>query len=72
MHDRAGALKIVVQDDGIGFDHSPEFNRVKPEGSFGLFSIKERMADLKGSFEIVSGPGKGCKAVLIAPLGVKT
>ena len=61
-------LKIVVQDDGIGFGYSSEFQRVKSEGGFGLFSIQERMADVGGTLEIVSKPGKGCKAILTVPL----
>ena len=63
-----GALKIVVQDDGIGFDFRSEFQRVRPEGGFGLFSIKERMADLGGTLEIESEPDKGCRAILSIPL----
>ena len=71
MEHTDGFLKIVVQDDGIGFDYSSEFQRVKSEGSFGLFSIQERMADMGGTFEIISEPGKGCKAILKVPLGEK-
>ena len=65
-----GVLKIVVQDDGIGFDYRSEFQRVKPDGGFGLFSIKERMADLGGTLEIESEPDKGCKAILTVPIGL--
>ena len=42
--------------------------RPSNEGAFGLFSIRERMADLAGALEIESEPGKGCKATLVAPL----
>ena len=56
-------LKVIVQDEGVGFDP-----RAASRG-FGLFSIQERMADLGGSLEIVSEPGKGCTAIMIAPLG---
>jgi signal transduction histidine kinase len=38
------------------------------EGAFGLFSIREHMTDLGGALDIVSAPGEGCKATLIAPL----
>lgn len=68
MEDTDGFLKIVVQDDGIGFGYSSEFQRVKSEGGFGLFSIQERMADVGGTLEIVSKPSKGCKAILTVPL----
>ncbi|NQT68042.1 MAG: transporter substrate-binding domain-containing protein [Desulfobacteraceae bacterium] len=61
-------LRIIVQDDGVGFDDSSEPQTVKPEGGFGLFSIKERMADMGGTLEIEFQPGKGCTAVLSVPL----
>lgn len=63
-------LKIVVQDDGVGFDHHGACRRAQDNGGFGLFSIAERMSDLGGSLEIVSRPGKGCRATLTAPLRV--
>jgi PAS domain S-box-containing protein len=61
-------LQIVVEDDGIGFDTDSADNVPSYSAGFGLFSIALRMADLGGSLEIVSAPGKGCKATLIAPL----
>jgi len=63
-------LKIVVQDDGIGLDSPLVSPKGGVEGSFGLFSIQERMTDLGGALEIESEPGKGCKAILTMPLSV--
>ena len=59
-------LRIVVKDDGVGFDVH-DAKSTSREGGFGLFSIRERMADLGGSLEIESEPGLGCAAVLVAP-----
>ncbi len=64
-------IRLVVQDDGIGFDSSAALGKVKLDGGFGLFSIQERMEGFGGSLEIVTEPGKGCKAVLVAPFSVK-
>jgi PAS domain S-box-containing protein len=64
-HDR---VKVIVRDDGAGFDADAISQSIKTEGGFGLFSIKERMADLGGSLEIVSEPGKGTEAILAVPL----
>ena len=64
-------IEVVVQDDGVGFGPDAAQPESHGEGGFGLFSIKERMADLGGSLEIVSQPGKGCRAVLIVPLGTE-
>ncbi len=60
-------LNIVVHDNGIGFN--PEEATVYSSSSkgFGLFSIKGQMEDFGGSLEIISEPGKGCKAILQVP-----
>jgi signal transduction histidine kinase len=65
-------MKIIVEDDGIGFDPEAAIQSGPLNSGFGLFSIQERMADLGGALEIASEPGKGCKATLIAPIGEKT
>jgi signal transduction histidine kinase len=62
-------FKIVVKDDGIGFNPEDVYRGANQEVKFGLFSIQERMTHLDGSLEIVSEPGKGCKAILTVPLG---
>ena len=67
--DAADAVfKIVVKDDGIGFNPEDVYRGANQEVKFGLFSIQERMTDLGGSLDIESEPGKGCKATLTVPL----
>ena len=61
-------LQIVVEDDGVGFAPASLNNLPDNSGGFGLFSIRERMTDLGGSLQLVTAPGKGCKATLFAPL----
>jgi PAS domain S-box-containing protein len=61
-------IKIIIEDDGIGFDASAATKQMHPQGGFGLFSIQERMADLGGLLEIESQPGHGAKIILMAPL----
>jgi len=63
-------VKIIVKDDGIGFDADAITPKNGQDGGFGLFSIKERMFDMNGTFEIVSEPGKGCKAILMVPVRI--
>ena len=60
-------LKITVEDDGVGFNPDADSTKQKQAEGFGLFSIQERMADLGGSFDIQSHPGKGCRMTLISP-----
>jgi signal transduction histidine kinase len=59
--------RITVQDDGIGFDPKAIVPVVGRSGGFGLFSIEERMADLGGSVDIDSSPGRGCAITLAVP-----
>jgi len=61
-------IKIVIEDNGIGFDPSAERYRANKKGGFGLFSIKERLAQLGGRFKIDSTPGKGARITIISPM----
>jgi signal transduction histidine kinase len=64
-------LRIEVRDRGAGFDvHAATAAAPTGAGSskFGLFSIRERMAALGGSFDIQSAPGEGAIATLTLPL----
>ncbi|HET8721763.1 MAG TPA: response regulator, partial [Nitrospira sp.] len=58
-------LRIEVRDEGKGFTVGPESGL---STKFGLFSIRERMRALGGTFEIESAPGKGTTALLTLPL----
>ncbi|MDX2431707.1 MAG: PAS domain S-box protein [Bacteroides sp.] len=67
MESQGPVLKIIVHDNGSGFDPQGIENYGISEMKFGLFSIKERMSDLGGSLEIISKPEKGCQAILSIP-----
>jgi PAS domain S-box-containing protein len=59
-------LRVAVSDKGRGFDAA----RMKPageEGGFGLFSVRERIGLIGGSFAIDSAPGKGSRFTLVVP-----
>jgi len=61
----AHVVHITVSDDGVGFD--PQTASIDQQGGgFGLFSIRERILDIGGRFEIVSEPGRGTTATLEA------
>jgi PAS domain S-box-containing protein len=61
----AGYLRIEVRDEGKGFTVTPQTG---PSTKFGLFSIRERMRALGGTFDIESAPGKGTTAALTLPI----
>jgi signal transduction histidine kinase len=61
-------IMLTVSDNGVGI--LPEENRQSKDGGFGLFSIKERLEFLGGTFVICQGPECGTKAVLEASLSL--
>jgi signal transduction histidine kinase len=61
-------IKIVVEDDGKGFDPGRLGGRMGKEGGFGIFSIRQRVVHIGGSLLIESVEGKGTKVTLVAPL----
>jgi signal transduction histidine kinase len=64
-------LVIEVRDEGVGFEISATGSLISDGGlssKFGLFSIKERMRALGGSFNIQSAPGQGTTATLLLPI----
>jgi signal transduction histidine kinase len=58
-------IAITVTDDGVGFT-PPDSGR--SPGSYGLFSIAERMHHLGGTITISSIPKQGTTIELIAPI----
>jgi len=58
-------LELAICDNGIGCDAAKALKG--GTGGFGLFAIWERMADLGGSLEVDSAPGKGFIATLVMP-----
>ena len=65
-HENGREVHIVVEDQGKGFNFS-EKSETTP-GSFGLFSIRERLSILNGNMDIISRPGKGTKICLRVPI----
>lgn len=72
-----GILRLEVKDEGCGFDllyaatSVPAFT-APTSSKFGLFSIRERMKALGGTFEMESVKGKGTTATLILQLATST
>ena len=62
-------LKLVIEDDGVGFDKStiPTVTRNDNSG-FGLSMMKERIYLLSGKLSIESSVGNGCKTTVNLPI----
>jgi PAS domain S-box-containing protein len=68
----ADALRVIIEDDGIGFDLSKLSAEREAARSFGLFNVQERVEYLGGRLKLRSEPGRGTRITLIAPLKPST
>ncbi len=64
-----GLIKLIVSDEGKGFDPDVFRNRQPDEASFGLFSIQQRLVHIGGQMEIATAPKKGTCITLTLPAG---
>ncbi len=62
-----GALRALVEDDGIGFDPST-LTDGQAFKSLGLFGMQERMALVGGTLRVESEPGRGTRVELRVPI----
>lgn len=68
LHTDNARLRLVIRDDGKGFDRSSPA-RVRSSGrGFGLISMRERTELLGGMFEVASEGGKGTTITCTVPL----
>lgn len=58
-------LRILVEDDGCGFNMNQQENGSR---GFGIIGMTERAAEMQGRVEIQSKPGQGTKISLSVPL----
>ncbi|MBA7662461.1 hypothetical protein ES703_70490 [subsurface metagenome] len=58
-------VRVIVQDDGVGFNSS---QIERQTNGFGLFSIRERLRYIGGNFNLKSRCGHGTRVSLVAPL----
>ena len=63
VHGAAGSLRVVVADDGKGFDVG-----AARTGGFGLRSMRDRVEKLGGSLAVRSEPGSRIEVEAAVPL----
>jgi len=62
-------LRLLISDDGIGFDMEETLRRVKTKGtSYGLIGILDRVNQLQGEIHIESSTGAGCVYNIVLPV----
>lgn len=60
-----GCLKLMIEDDGIGFD--PE-SLSSSRQTFGIGIMSNRAEEVNGRVEVESTPGKGTKVTVVVPV----
>jgi signal transduction histidine kinase len=63
-------LRLLVTDDGAGFDPAGARRQAPHVGSLGLTSMLERAAAVGGRLDVVSAPGGGTTVRLLVPAAV--
>jgi PAS domain S-box-containing protein len=67
--ERRGTLvRLIVEDDGKGFDAAATLRRTDAMAGFGLHSMRERAAALGGTATVDSAMGRGTRVVIEIPL----
>jgi signal transduction histidine kinase len=63
-------ILMTIEDDGAGFDAST-VERVGERRGLGLIGIRERVAQLRGTMRLESGPGRGTRLTVELPARVR-
>jgi len=63
-------LRVIVKDDGVGFDAGNHNFASSIHGGFGLFDIKEKMSHMGGELKIDSVLGRGTTMCMELPLSM--
>jgi len=65
---RGASMKLIVEDDGQGFDVARVMGSGPHEGNLGLYGMRERASLLDGTLTIESTPGAGTTVFVEIPL----
>jgi signal transduction histidine kinase len=60
-------IRVTVEDDGKGFDPRALYDSRSRMMSSGFWTIRQRMADLKGAFRVSTAEGHGTVVEMIVP-----
>lgn len=62
-----GHLRLLVSDDGCGFEPQPGPDPALRPGHFGLLGMRERAGRVGGELVVASEPGRGTRVELVVP-----
>jgi len=71
-HRRPDKVRIIVADEGPGFDPNSLDDKRTGSQTVGLLNIRERVSSFGGEFQINSGPKRGTRITLSLPRGSDT
>lgn len=63
---QANCVELVVEDDGEGFDYTPD------AAGFGIYGMQKKARDVGGTLQILSEPGRGTRVQVTAKLQHET
>jgi signal transduction histidine kinase len=69
QHRQPDKVRIIVADDGPGFDPNSLDNKRTDSQTVGLVNIRERVSSFGGEFHINSGSKRGTRITLLLPCG---
>ena len=72
QYGRPDKVRIIVADDGPGFDPNSLEDKRSGSQTVGLLNIRERVSGFGGKFHIDSGPKRGTRITLSLPRGSDT
>ncbi len=68
LESRNGSVLLIVEDDGVGFEHSNDSGKDESGHGFGLQGVKERVELLDGTLTIESSATFGTRILVSVPL----
>ena len=68
VKEKAQCLRLIVDDDGAGFDPAEKLGRTQAITGIGLFAIRQWTTTIGGTMAIESEPGRGVRVVIEVPL----
>lgn len=67
VEEDADLLRVIVSDEGRGFEWQMEMFGER-SGRFGLWSVADRVRDVRGTFDVQTAVGSGSRFVMQIPL----